>query len=233
MEVVTKQWRCPHCGESIPPQDINEETDLALCRACGVPSRFTHLVEELRAGGDAAIPDEIPKGVRVEKTVRGLEVTIKNKKSSGVFFIIFAVLVNTMVGMFLYTMLSGESYMLNGVETVGVNATALMLLIPFMLVGLGMLVAAVYFLFGCIRLILDTCKGEIFYGVGEIGRRKKFILNRNTRVTIEASAIRENHRQLSDVVISNTEAKPVKFGAFIKDDAIYRYLVAIIKAMRE
>ncbi len=232
MEPTTKKWRCPHCGESIPTQDINVAANLALCRACGVPSRFEHLVEDLQDSVDTAILDEVPKGVKVEKTVRGLEVTLKNKKSSGAFFIVFALTWNTVIGGFTYNMLSGGTYELNGVETVGVNATALMMLIPFGLVGLGLLTVAIYFLFGCIRLILGDGKGMLFYGVGEIGRRKTFLLNPDTRVAIKASAIRENHRQLSDVVISNTGEKPVKFGAFIKNEDIYNYLVAIIKAMR-
>ncbi len=225
MKKLPTTWQCSHCGAVIPAEDVNVATDVALCRSCGQASRFSDLVK-LEEEEQVNL-DEIPKRVQVQKTMRGLEVSCKTRQAAVWFFIFFAVFWNGIVGIFVTQVISGFF------SADGPDWGLALFLIPFVLLGLGVIATVIYMLFGGMRLTLNPGKGELFYGVGEIGRRKSFVLSKKTRIEIRMSSINQNGRNLEEIAVEQPEGKPLKFGAMLDDDNVLDYLVAMLKAMRE
>ncbi len=226
MKKLPTMWMCPHCGAMIPADDVNVATDVALCRACGQVSRFSALVNAEEE--EQVNLDEIPERVKVRKTIRGLEVSCRTGRGAVWFFIFFAVFWNGIVGIFVTQVISG--FFSND----GPDWGLALFLIPFLLLGLGVIAAVIYMLFGGMRLTLNPGKGELFYGVGEIGRRKNFLLSKKTTIKIQGISIYQNGRNLGEIVVKQPEGggASLKFGAMLDDDKVLNYLMAMLKAMR-
>ena len=78
---------CPSCKATIPVEDINVSTDLALCRACGKTYRFSELASgSPPAGPDLATP---PSGVWYEKRPSGFRIGATTRSWMAVFLIPF------------------------------------------------------------------------------------------------------------------------------------------------
>lgn len=55
-------------------------------------------------------------------------------------------------------------------------------------------------------LTLNPGRGELFRGVGDMGRRQKFLLAKDARITIEDSSMRQNDRVLHKIVVEQPAA---------------------------
>ncbi|MCC8091828.1 hypothetical protein [Akkermansia sp.] len=104
------------------------------------------------------------------------------------------------------------------------NLFELLFLIPFVLVGAGTFTGAFYVLFGRMTLILIPGRGELFRGVGSLGRRQQFLLEKDSCISIEASSIRRNHEVLNKIVVGQPDGKTFEFGTGIEEAAAQQYL---------
>ena len=68
-------------------------------------------------------------------------------------------------------------------------------------------------LFGRMTLILTPGRGELFRGVGNLGRRQQFLLEKGSRISIEASSMRRNDEVLEGV----PDGKTFEFGTGIEE----------------
>lgn len=214
------ELKCPRCGAVLAMEDVNMATDMALCRACNQISRFSDLVQE---EGDEDILDSVPRRMEVVKTARGLEVTYRKLKGPGFFFLFFSLVWNAITYGALSMMLGKMTHE---------NLVGQLFLIPFVLVGLGTFLGAVYFLFGRMTLTLAPGRGELFRGVGNMGRRQQFFLAKDSRISIEPSNIQQNHRVLEKIVVEQPGRKPFEFGTGIAETEAQRYVAAILRQMR-
>ncbi len=200
MKKLSTTRMCPHCGAVIPAEDVNVAQDVALCRGCGQTSRFSDLVRDEE---DAAVNlDKIPKRMSVLKTMHGLEVSCKHKKSTAIFFIIFALFWDAIVSIFVVQCING---FLSGEG----DWFMCLFLVPFVTVGVAVPMVVIYLLFGHMKLKLNPGWEELYYGVGGIGRRKNFLLPREARILIQLSDIQQNHRQMEEIVIEQEGGKPL------------------------
>ena len=55
--------------------------------------------------------------------------------------------------------------------------------------GIGVLAGAVYALFGRMTLTLNPGRGELFRGVGDMGRRQKFLLAKDARIVTNGNYV--------------------------------------------
>ena len=113
------------------------------------------------------------------------------------------------------------------------NLFGLLFLIPFVLVGAGTFAGAFYVLFGRMTLILTPGRGELFRGVGNLGRRQHFLLEKDSRISIEESSIRRNHGTLYKIVVEQPGGKPFEFGTGIEEAEARQYIAALLRQMRE
>lgn len=214
------EWKCPTCGALLAMEDVNMATDMALCRACSKISKISELMQEER---DERILDSLPRRMSVVKTARGLEVTYRKHKGMGFFMLFFAIVWNAMTYAALFAVME---------EMPRESLFALLFLIPFVLIGLGTFFSAVYVLFSRIMLILTPGRGELFRGVGSLGRRQQFLLAKDSCISIEASNIQENHRVLNKIIVEQPSGKPFEFGTGIAEKEAQQYVAALLRQMR-
>lgn len=214
------ELKCPKCGGLLAIEDVNMATDMALCRGCNKISRFSELVQEER---DEEILDSIPRRMSVAKTVRGLEVTYRKPKGVGFLLLLFALIWNTITYVAMFAMMGKMTHE---------GLFGQLFLIPFVLVGFGTFLGAVYVLFGRMTLTLTPGRGELFRGVGSLGRRQQFFLAKDARVSIEASNIQQNHKVLDKIVVEQPDGKPFGFGTGIAEKEAQQYAAALLRQMR-
>lgn len=215
------ELRCPQCGAPLAMEDVNVAADVILCRSCNCTGKFSDLVREKN---DEEILETLPCRMKVMKTPRGLEVTYRKSKAIGFFFLFFALFWNGFLCVFLFSS--------SGKERAG-SLIEQLFFIPFILVGIGVLVGAVYALFGRMTLTLNPGRGELFRGVGDMGRRQKFLLAKDARITIEDSSMRQNDRVLHKIVVEQPGGKPFQFGTGIAEDEALQYVAALLRQMRD
>lgn len=215
------ELKCPQCGFPLAMEDVNVTADIVLCRSCNCAGRFSELVQE---GRDEKMLESVPPRMNVVKTPRGLEVTYRKSKAMGFFFLFFALFWDGFLSVFLFSSFG------NGKN---VNLVEQLFFLPFILVGIGMLATAVYVLFGRMTLTLNPGKGELFRGVGDMGRRQKFVLAKDACISIEDCNMRQNNRVLHKIVVGQPGGKPFQFGTGIAEDEAQEYVAALLRQMRE
>ena len=159
----------------------------------------------------------------VTKTARGLEITYKKPKGAGLFLLMFSVFWNSVTCVALFAVMREMSCE---------NLFGLLFLIPFVLVGAGTFAGAFYVLFGRMTLILTPGRGELFRGVGNLGRRQHFLLEKGSRISIEASSMRRNDEVLDKVVVGLPDGKTFEFGTGIEEVEAQQYIAALLRKMR-
>ena len=214
------ELKCPMCGALLAMEDVNMATDMALCRACNKISRFSELVQEER---DEEILDSIPRRMSVTKTARGLEVTYRKPKGAVFFLLLFALIWNAITYAAIFVMMGKMAHE---------SLFGQLFLIPFVLVGFGTFLGAVYVLFGRMTLTLSPGTGELFRGVGSLGRRQQFLLAKDSRISIEASNIQQNNKVLNKIVVEQPDGKPFEFGTGIAEKEAQQYVAALLRQMR-
>lgn len=218
---IHTEWKCPACGAFLAMEDVNMAADMVLCRSCNKISKFSEIVQEER---DEEILDSIPRRMSVTKTARGLEITYKKPKGAGLFLLMFSIFWNSVTCVALFAVRKEMSCE---------NLFGLLFLIPFVLVGAGTFAGAFYVLFGRMTLILTPSRGELFRGVGNLGHRQHFLLEKDSRISIEESSIRRNHGTLYKIVVEQPGGKPFEFCTGIEEAEARQYIAALLRQMRE
>lgn len=218
--MTTLEWKCPKCSAPLAMEDVNMATDMVLCRSCSQVSRCSELVQENQ---DEKILDSVPRRIRMLKTARGLEVTYQRRKGIGFFFLIFTLVWDGVTYPLLFHMLGSET---------GVSLLPVLFFVPFVLVGLGMLLATIYIFFGRIALTLKPGGGELFRGVGCLGRRQRFLLTKDTRISIEESRMQKNNSVLSQIRVEQPDGESFEFGTEIEKGNDQQYVAALLRQMR-
>lgn len=73
----------------------------------------------------------------------------------------------------------------------------------------------------------------MFRGVGNLGRRQHFLLEKDSRISIEESSIRRNHGTLYKIVVEQPGGKPFEFCTGIEEAEARQYIAALLRQMRE
>jgi hypothetical protein len=224
---------CP-CGQQIPIADINVAEGVALCRGCGKLSRLIDLAtpqEEVAASEAANITP--PIGCRIED--HGTEVTLvasTRSLTSGVFFLVFAIFWNSLVSVFVAGAIANlwayfvgpvppwfPAPKINGPtsnSSLGGLLFMCLFLTPFVLVGLGVAMAALFSLFGRHEVRLRDTQGTVFTGVGPIGWRRKFDASAVKAVKFVDSSVETNGKRGRLIAIECTSSV-LRFGTALDD----------------
>jgi hypothetical protein len=208
--------RCPNCNQDIPDDDANESEGVALCRGC----ESLLPIDSLAEPGDLPVPvgvlkDEPPPGCWMSDD--GVEMRIgvvARSLSFGGFFVLFAAFWNTVTGVFVVQAIGGFHKALTHSgrgASLGPPIFLSLFLVPFVIVGGVTAVLALVGVFGNVEVTIRGAEGEVFTGVGTIGRRRRFDATRVTDVRIVDSGARNNERVVHAVCIE--AERPLKLAS--------------------
>ena len=220
---VANDYTCPSCSSPIPMEDINVSTDIALCRKCGKASSFSTLCNVPNTLAVLSKPP--PRSVKIERDMMGGGTTLTYRHISWgalLFLVPFTAL---------WALGSIFCIYRSPIRT-GVFQWAPSLFgIPILIGTIVPFAAILFSLFGRWVITLNSGQGTVFSGIGKLGRKRKFVYNRNTSVTLLYSNTRVNGKQL-EVITLKTDNTQFAFGGFIKDDAKGFILAALIREFR-
>jgi hypothetical protein len=131
-----------------------------------------------------------PPGCAFRRTAAGFEVEASTRGWQAVMLIPFALAWNAFLvnffGGFLGGLLSAVGEAQQGAEeaapaddggegmAIGFVIFICLFMVPFVVVGLGMIGAALMSLLGTVRVSVDRGQGRVFAGIGRLGRSRKF-----------------------------------------------------------
>jgi hypothetical protein len=224
---------CP-CGQDIPIADINVAEGVALCRGCGKLSRLMDLatpVEESQA--IEAVDGKPPRGCRIDD--HGTDVTLvasARSPATGGFFLVFAVFWNSLVSVFVAGAIANlwayfvgpvpswfPAPKINGPSSntsLGGLLFMCMFLTPFVLVGLGVGMAALFSLFGRHEVRLRGPEGRVFTGIGPVGWHRRFDASTVKTVRFVDSSVETNGKR-GRLIAIECESRTIKFGTALND----------------
>lgn len=189
--IRTHMIHCPECGREIPEEDFNVSSDLAYCRGCKTNHSYAELA---RAAGEERLfrADLPPHGIRVEAVPPYEEVLCFRYYSHTVWVLCFFCLFwcGAVAG-FTSAVWFGS----------GAPWPMKLFLIPFQLVGLGILGGTVMMLFGKGELRINGGRLEVFSGIGRFGVTRVCELSEIGKVAVEATGIRQNDTPVYGVAI--------------------------------
>ena len=156
-------FQCPFCGATIPADDVNVSTDLALCRTCGKPSKFSELVEGSGADRSQA-PDSLP-GAWAQEMPDGFRVGASTRSWGALFIIPFT----CMWGGISLGGIYGEQ-----VKRGHFNLFSSLFGLPFLIGSCVLVSVCAMKVAGKVDLILTREQLTIFTGIGPIGWSRSF-----------------------------------------------------------
>lgn len=238
---------CPKCHAVIATEDINVSADIAFCRACNLAHKLSSIAHG--SGIDPTVDvEKPPAGTWKRSTGMGTLIGASHRSIAGAigtFF--FAAFWNGIVSIFVALAVASTLSLL-GVRPpnwlpapmskgspIGVGFTVFLwlFLTPFILIGLAMIGAFFSCLAGKTEVRIRDWQGEIFTGVGPIGRTRKFKTEAVKDIRIEDKDWRDNdgdRRRNTNIVIEMTEGKPIKFASSLPDDR-RQFLAAAMRAI--
>jgi len=209
---------CPSCKSTIPVEDINVATDLALCRACGKTFHLSEIVDgPLPTGADLASP---PRGVWYERRPNGFCVGATTRSPLALFLIPFTCAWSgiSMFGIYGMQFISGRLSLMAS------------------LFGLPFLVGTVFLIAGCLMTLAgktvitrDADRLLIFNGVGWLGLTRNYSWSdfRSARedFTTSSSGYTANRRGRTTIALEGK--RKITFGSMWTSDRRYFVLNAL------
>jgi hypothetical protein len=203
----SQPYQCSSCGAGIVLADVNVATDIALCRACGKTMPFSEIAPIPGAADvDLSRP---PKGVRIEDSpIRGRSI-IYRKISPVVFFLIpFTAAWSgfSMTGIYGRQIAKGEF-----------DPASSLFGLPFLIGTIVLVSVIVFMLLGRWRFSYNRGQLEVATEVGPIGWTRRLACDKTARVSIKASAWRQNNVPQNQIHVECL-GNSLKFGAMIPED---------------
>jgi hypothetical protein len=226
---------CPRCKTAIRSDDINVATDIALCRVCNIPHKFSALISNanLEASVDLQHP---PHGTWYQSS--HLQTVIgASHRSLGAALGLLAISLfwNGIVSVFVLLAISGTlanlgvhtpewfpaPKMNGGPMSIGMTIFLWIFLTPFIAIGAAMLAGFVSSLGGRTEIRLRDPSGIIFSGIGPVGRTKRFLLADVSDVRLLDQTWRDSDgdsRNKKTIILERKDGKQIKFGSMLTDD---------------
>jgi hypothetical protein len=204
---------------------------------------------------DATALASPPEGCAYSESIRGdLTITASLRSvGSAVAYLAFALFWNGIVSIFVLFAISqlyahfigpvptwfpAPRSNRGGVSTVGETYFLCIFLIPFVLVGAGMIMAVIYSLIGRVQLTVTGTDGRVRTGCGPINWSRRFDASKVKRVSDTRTKYEVNHRTQSLIQIE--AERTIRFGSGLSDPRrkwllgmLHFLLVAPTKAGRE
>lgn len=229
------QVDCPNCASLIDDPDINVQTDVAFCRACDSGHRLSELVHDETgvAGGFTTVDEPIdvdiynpPKGAWFEQTGSDIRVGATCRIPALALFLVPFTAVwagGSMVGIYGSQIAEGEF-----------DIVRTLFGIPFLLGSIALVSMTLFVLFGRTEVIVRDQEGEVFTGIGPIGRRRRFntadvrfVSLKTSDVTVQSNG-GKRHRPMKFLEIEGD--KPLKFATMMSEER-RRFILGVLRTL--
>ncbi len=230
---------CPVCGTEYHSESINIKEGVALCPGCGQLSRLSDVVAE-----DQSVVERIsqpPRGCTVVDAGREILVRASLRSVVGFFGSLFVCLFwNGIVSVFVLIAVSGLYSNLvgplpewfpspdDGDMPLGMTLFLCIFMIPFVVIGLGMVGALFMNLAGRVEVKIGEDEASVFTGIGPIGWRRRFDPSQVHGVKL-GYAKWESNGSHNELIVIDAD-RTVKFGTMLRDGR-REWLRAILHAL--
>jgi len=165
------KYNCPACSTEFHPENINIQTDLALCKNCGQIARLLELVDTDFQKRDLQAP---PKGAWYRQTLTETVFGATTRHPSAFFIVPF--------------MCVWSGFSLGGIYGSQIahgkfNPFMSLFGLPFLVGSIALGSAAIMAVCGKVEVRLRGRLGIIFVGVGTLGWKRSFNLNDVARIS--------------------------------------------------
>jgi hypothetical protein len=210
---------CPACHRPLPAEQINVQTDIALCGACGELSRVSEIADtDLSLDPDDTAP---PRGAwhrpGIDQQIYGA-----TTRHAVAFFLLPFTLVwggGSLGGIFGTALKEG-----------GLHPMLFLFGLPFLVGTIALTGLTALAIAGKVELRLRGSTGEVFTGVGPFGWRRRFNLAEIERVGEEPGKSSHPGGQGWCIVLSGRER--LRFGHGLREDRRHFLLRALRAAHR-
>jgi hypothetical protein len=209
--------KCPACGRSIPLDDVNVSTDLALCRACGKSFQFSDLVGA--SSSCAANLNSPPSGAWYERTPDGFRTGATTRSWFAIFIVPFTCVWagGSLSGIYGKQILSGKF-----------DPASSLFGLPFLIGSLILICLCAMTVAGKISVTKSGNELSIFTGVGPVGWTRHY--SWPDFYTAKEDLVRSNFRMTWSGMgraIALEGKRKVSFGSMWSEDRRYFVLSAI------
>ncbi len=216
---------CPQCAAPIEPADVNVATDVAFCRGCSKAFSLS-----------GAVADHTMASLGLARPKRG-PIDINNPPKGAWFHDLgsefrFGASTRSCIAIFLVPFMlvwSGASIGgIYGSQIVNGKFDPLLSLfgIPFLLGSIFFWGVAIMSIWGRIEVTIRGDDGELFTGVGPIGRRRKFKCSDISFVGEQLQHTQKN--SYYEVVLSG--ATRIKFGSMLNEERRH-FITEVLRTM--
>lgn len=206
--------KCYKCNNEIPSVNINIQTDVAQCSACNEVFKISeHISNEPATNFDI---NDTPKGTWYKKGSRDIVIGASTR-SSIAFFLVPFMLVWTggsLGGIYGTQLLSGKF-----------DLVLSLFGIPFVLGSVLFWAFTLMAIWGKVEITLTSKGGEVFTGLGKIGKTKRFTWEEISSVKESESSTKINNRQATNILLEGK--KRIVFGTGLSYNKKYYLLKAL------
>lgn len=155
---------CPTCGVAVAPDRVDPAADVGVCQACGAgfrPSEAADTAPTLRPFS----VERPPRGVAFDWRPNGFRIVATTRSPIAFFLIPFTLVWSggSLGTLYVAPLLAGE----------GLSLLSLFGL-PFLVASVFLISLTAMAAAGRVQVTADGFDGEVFTGVGPIGRRRRF-----------------------------------------------------------
>lgn len=226
---------CPLCRQIIAPDNINVGADTAWCRGCSAEHKLSALI-----GSDAPGPEvdlqNPPPGTWCINDHRGVAVGASHRSAGRALGLLgIALFWNGIVSVFVLVALGGTLHRLYGAVPAwlpapkagghpmdtGVLVFLWLFLVPFIVIGAGMLVALALSLAGKTEVRIRDGMGSVLVGIGSLGWRRSFDPAKVRTVSLVQGRIRKRGGERSgatEICLGESDGKLTAFGSALPGD---------------
>lgn len=216
---------CPECAAPIEPADVNVATDVAFCRNCSKAFSLSSTVAQHTLGS-----------IGLSRPPRG-PIDVNNPPKGAWFHDLgsefrFGATTRSCIAFFLVPFMlvwsGGSIGGIYGSQIVNGKFDLVLSLfgIPFVLGSIFFWGIAIMSIWGRIEITIRGDDGELFTGVGSIGRRKKFKCSDISFVREELKQTQKNSYR--EIVLEG--ATRINFGSMLNDERRY-FIMEVMRTM--
>ncbi len=211
---------CPACKSSIPIDDINVSTDIALCRTCGKTFSFSEFVRGSTTGGpDLSSP---PRGAWFEQFSQGFRVGASARSWMAVFLVPFT----CVWAGFALSSIYGKQ-----IKSGHLDPFASLFGLPFLIGSCFLIGMCAMTLAGKVEISQIEDRLTIFIGVGLLGWSRRFLWSDFTSVREDSRLSGFNFNGRGSIIVLEGKRR-VAFGTMLSEERRYFVVSALQKMLK-
>jgi hypothetical protein len=199
---LAMKLRCPACKAPLEGTAVNVAKDVAYCSACESAWSCGELLRREEVGKLNLI--DPPRGVEFERTPNGFILSATTRSPMAFFIVPFMTVWSggSLGGIYGQQIAKGEFSL--GMSLFG---------IPFLIASVLFWTAALMAVAGRVRVRVEGDKGEIFVGIGGLGRTKRFHWSAVRRVGSQQANVRYPGGQQDQLRVVLSDGRELPFGS--------------------